>query len=233
MRKGRIFILFCLILVLVDIIGIKLYCDAKIDLVEVPVATVDIYARTKVEKEMISYIEVPSVYVKENAYMLEEDIVGKYTELGYKIEKGSLFYIGDLFYEGELPDVPSMKLKKGQTAFTLPVDLVKLSGNSIAVDQKVDVYVSIDQNQAAPTVDCLLKAVRVVSVKDRNGIDVQDETSTHVPYVAVLAVNNDQINYLKVAERIGDIDILAPAVNYSQLEESVLNENSAVLKSLK
>lgn len=233
MRKGRILVLFCFLLLLIDVIGMKWYCDLKINLIKVPIAAVDIHARSKISENMIAYIEIPAAYVHEAAYLMTEDILGKYTELGNKIEKGSPFYIGNLFYEGELPDAPSLKLKKGQTAFTLPVDLVKLSGNSITVDQKVDLYVAIDQTQAAPVVDNLLKAVRVVSVKDRNGIDVQDDASSHVPYVAVLAVNDDQINYLKIAQRIGEIDILAPSQNYSHLEESILNEQSSVLKWLK
>lgn len=232
MRKGRIFLVFMIGLIILDVIGMKWYCDFKIDMIEIPVASKDIYARTKIDESMIDYIEVPSAYVKDNAYVNEEDIIGKYSELGYKIEKGSLFYIGDLFHEGELPDAPSLKLKKGQTAFTLPVDLVKLAGNSIVEGQKVDVYISIDQAKGTPVVDNLIKAVRVLSVKDRNGVDINDEDSSHVPYVAILAINDEQITYLKVAERIGEIDIMAPSVNYAQGEESILNESSAVLTLL-
>lgn len=232
MQMRRRFFCVLLLLVIGDVVWIHWYCKQAIDLISVPVAACDIYARTQIDASMLEYVELPSAYVQDHAYRKEEDIIGKYTELGYKIEKGSLFYTGSLFREKDLPDAPSLKLKKGQTAFTLPVDLVKLSGNTITEDQKVDIYVSIDQSKGAPLVDKLIQAVRVVGIKDRNGYDISDAASSHIPYVAILAVDDDQIMYLKKAERIGEIDILAPSMQYPYEEESILNEESSILSHL-
>lgn len=233
MHKKRIFIFMMVLIMLMDFIFIRWYCNQKIDLIEIPVANRDIPARTKIDETLFDYVEIPSAYIDSNAYLLAEDIVDKYTDLGNTIRKGSPFYIGDLYHEKELPDAPSMKLKKGQTAFPLSVDLVKFSGNTISEDQKVDVYVTIEQTKGTPIVDNVIKAVRVIGIKDRNGIDIQDETSSHVPYVVLLAINDDLIQYLKVAERIGDIDILAPSTNYADGEESLFNDQSEVLQYIR
>lgn len=233
MRKGRIIFLGFVFIFLLDLIFVKWYCDDKINMVEVPVATMDIAERTKIDESMIEYIFVPAAYVRDYAFKNSDEIIGKYTDLGGSITKGSLFYHSALFYEDDLPDAPSLKLKKGQTAFSLPVDLVKLSGNTITEGQKVDVYVTIDQAKGTPAVDNLIRAVRVLDVKDRNGIDIDDEASSHVPYVAILAIDDELINYVKVAERIGMIDILAPSTDYENDQESMLNEHSSVLYLLK
>ena len=71
-----------------------------------------------------------------------------------------------------------------------------------------------------------------MGIKDRNGYDISDADSSHIPYVAILAVNDEQIMYLKKAERIGEIDILAPSMQYLYEEESILNEESSILSHL-
>ncbi len=93
---------------------------------------------------MIAYKEIPSIFTDESCAMNEEEILDKITEIEGKIPKGSLFYKQMLFDETELPDYPSLKLKAGQSSFSLGTDLLKSSGNSLTANQKVDLYVTIE-----------------------------------------------------------------------------------------
>ncbi len=97
-------------LLIVNVLVFKVLFDKTIDLKKVPVAATTIEPRTKIEKEMITYKEIPSVFTDENCAFDEEDIIGKYTEIEGKIPAGSLFYTSMLFDEEELPDYPALKL---------------------------------------------------------------------------------------------------------------------------
>ena len=157
-------------LLLVNGLLFKVILDKTIDLKKVPVAAVTIEPRTQINKEMIAYKEIPSIFTDDSCAMSEEEILDKITEIEGKIPKGSLFYKQMLFDETELPDYPSLKLKAGQSSFSLGTDLLKSSGNSLTANQKVDLYVTIEMKKEKPVTDLLISSIRILSVKDRRGI---------------------------------------------------------------
>lgn len=218
-------------LLLVNGLLFKVILDKTIDLKKVPVAAVTIEPRTQINKEMIAYKEIPSIFTDESCAMNEEEILDKITEIEGKIPKGSLFYKQMLFDETELPDYPSLKLKAGQSSFSLGTDLLKSSGNSLTANQKVDLYVTIEPKKEKPVTDLLISSIRILSVKDRKGNLMGSKNSSNVPYVINLAVANEYVELLKIASKVGTIDLYAVADD-RESEECVFNEDSKVLDLL-
>ena len=218
-------------LLLVNGLLFKVILDKTIDLKKVPVAAVTIEPRTQINKEMIAYKEIPSIFTDDSCAMSEEEILDKITEIEGKIPKGSLFYKQMLFDETELPDYPSLKLKAGQSSFSLGTDLLKSSGNSLTANQKVDLYVTIEMKKEKPVTDLLISSIRILSVKDRKGNLMGSKNSSNVPYVINLAVANEYVELLKIASKVGTIDLHAVADD-RESEECVFNEESKVLDLL-
>ena len=223
---GIIGILF---LVLFNCLLFKIVLDKKLDLVEVPIAKQQIEPRTQIKSDMIEFIEVPRVLLNEDCVLDEKEAIHKYTEIEGIIPKGSLLYKSMLFDENELPDYPTLKLKEGQNVFSLPIDLIKSSGNSLTNNQLIDIYVTIPQRNANPISDLLLNHVRIINIVDRKGIDMK-ESETNIPSVINLAVNKEYVSLLIKASEMGTIDIYA--TTQTSEEECVLNTESTVLSKL-
>ena len=218
-----------LLLILINILAFNVCLNKKLDLVEVPVASVQIEPRTKIEETMIKMIEVPRALLNEDCVLDKKDAIHKYTEIEGIIPEGSLLYKSMLFDEEELPDYPALKLKEKQNVFTLPTDLVKSSGNSFTNNQMVDIYVTITPKKENPITERLLTSVRILNVIDRKGIDMKD-SELNIPSVINLAIHEEYISLLKKASEMGTIDIYATA--YPQNEECLLNTESAILPIL-
>lgn len=228
MKKSTGIVSIAILLVLNGLL-FKIALDKNLDLVEVPVAKVKIEPRTKIKEEMIETVKMPRVSLNEDCTISKKDIIGKISEIEGIIPKGSMFYTSMLFDESELPDYPALKLKEGQNVFSLASDLMKSSGNSLVNNQKVDIYVTIQQKKENPVTDLLLSSVRILNVLDKKGVDMR-VSELNVPSVINLAVNSDDLVLLKKASEMGRIDLFA--TSYPQEEECKLNEESAILPFL-
>ena len=220
-----------LLLVLLDMILVDKLAKNKLGLIEVYVAKHDISSRKEITAEDVGKIYVPNIYVNDNAYTDIDDIVGKYTDIQGKIPKGSLFYKSMLYNKEELSDYPSLELLENQVAYSLACDILSLQGNSIVKDQRVDIYVTLTKNFDIPFVDKLVSDARVIAIKDNKGYDIDHPKSTGIPYIIILALNDNSIEYLAKAEKVGSIKLIASSNSYSDLEAS-LNENSMLLTYL-
>ena len=217
-------------LALINGLVFKIALDKTIDSVDVPVATQAIEARAQIKKGMITWISMPRLLIQEGVAKTEEEILDKYTEIEGKIPKGSLFYKEMLFEEKSLPDYPSLKLKEGQSSFALSSDLLKSSGNSLVANQRVDLYVTIEEKKEKPVSDLLFKDVRILRVIDRKGLSMDEEKSSKIPSVINLAIRSEQVEMLRIATKVGTIDLYA-IVSPGE-EESIFNEESKILPYL-
>ncbi len=222
-----------ILLVLINYLLFNLALSNKIALVEVYVANRNIYPRTEIKETDLKTIKIPKAYLIDKAVKKKSDIIGKYTEIQGMIPKGSLFYQEMLHDKNDLPDYPSLLLKSSQVSFAIQSDVVRSSGNTLTVGQKVDLYVTINRKDGPPIVDCLIKAVRITAIKDRNGLAISDSKSSKIPYVVVIAVEQSQVEYLKVATKIGALDLYGVNTSYQDNEESLLQKDSKVLEYLR
>ena len=77
----------------------------------------------------------------------------------------------------------------------------------------------------------MVSDARVIAIKDNKGYDIDHPKSTGIPYIIILALNDNSIEYLAKAEKVGSIKLIASSNSYSDLEAS-LNENSMLLTYL-
>lgn len=231
MNKKTVSLIGVISLIVINALLFKIALDKTIDLVEVPIANVEITPRSKIESEMISMMKVPRLYLNENTILDKSDAIGLYTDIEGIIPKGSLLYKSLLFKESDLPDYPSLKLKEGQSVFPLSTDLLKSSGNTFVANQKVDLHVSISRKKEAPLTDLFLKNVRVLNVLDRKGMDMKTST-TNIPYIINLAIDSQFIQDLKIASELGSIDLYA-SLSPNSDPECILFEESKVLSELR
>jgi len=221
-----------LLLAAVNFFLFKIALKNSLDLMEVYVARSSIGPRVQVTEDMIQTILIPSAYLNFNTFLNKEEIVGKWTDIQGMIPEGSLFYKTMLYDEKTLPDMPSLLLKENQVVYSMATDLISSAGNSLIPHQKVDIYCTIEPQRNKPIVDLLISNVRILSLKDRNGVDMQSEKSQPVPYVITIALDQDQISILSNAVKLGSIQMYASSSSYEYGEESVLNTDSLVLEYL-
>ena len=94
-------------------------------------------------------------------------------------------------------------------------------------------YIAKVDKVKVTTVECIIRNARIINVKDRNGLNVGEEDAKTVPSIVILAVNEEQVDLLRKAEEIGELDLYAPRSVYNDHEESVFNEESSLLGVLR
>lgn len=222
-------VVFCVGLLLVlDYVGVRAYITANEHLISVPCASRDIMPREQIKEGDITFVEIPYAYVNTAAYVQSKDIVGLYTDIQGMIPQGSLFYKDMLKEVGDLPDYPMTQLKRGESAFSMETDVVALSGNSIVSGQRVDLYVSITKDNSLVVMDKLVEHARVLSIKDRNGFELTDEQSNHIPYVITFALDANSFYYVNLAHKKGKIDVVVPSVTYGSMDSQLVEESRVI-----
>ena len=204
----------------------------KIEVQQIPVAKKTLAPRTRITAEDLTMIDVPKTYISANTLTKPEDIVGKYTQIYGFVPQGSPFFSEMLEKAVNLADYPSLLLKQGQVSYSLLSDLAKSAGNSLVAGQKVDLYVTVNLKDQPPITDCLVKAVRIIAVKDRSGMDVDRGKGTKIPYVILIAIDEGLVKYLKAAGKLGSIELLAVNANYAEDQECLLQADSPLLEYL-
>lgn len=212
-----------LLLIIVTIYGIQFKIKKELNLVTTFIAAHDISPRTKITEKDLIEVEVPHAFLLDFSINNKAELIGKYTDIQGKIPAGSIFYKSMLYDEKKLPDYPTLQLKENQTAFSLETDLEK-SGGCIA-GQRVDLLITISRNNGITMSDCLITGARLISVKDHNGLDLTDEKSNKIPYIAILAVKSEDAAILAKAKTIGEISLLASGKSY-QNDEAILCKES-------
>ena len=202
------------------ILASVVYSRITMDLVPAYVASHDIPPRTKITASDLTEIRIPSAYLAPGTYRRKEEILGRYTEIQGMIPAGSPFYANMLYEEDSLPDYPASQLKQGQAAYSLKTDLA--SAGSLTAGMRVDLYLTVDFHDSSHASQCLFQHVRIISLKDHQGIEITDERSTGMPYLAVIALNQKDVETMSVADEIGTVKMIASSSSYDSTKEAVL-----------
>lgn len=221
-----------LVLVLLNYFIFKIAVNREVNLTKIPVVKENIEPRKKISEEDIDYLEVPSIFINDSFYTNKEDIINKYTDIRSILPKSSVFYKQLLISEEDLPDYPAILLKENQVAYSMTTDLVKLSGNSIVVGQKVDLYSTYHERKNKPIVDLLVKSVRVIGVKDKKGLDISDPESLKIPHIVLLAIDKQLLPIVRGVEEIATLELIAYSYKGNEVGESIFNEEADILNYL-
>jgi Flp pilus assembly protein CpaB len=209
-------------------LGSRIYIDNRLELIDVPVAISDLSPRTQITESDIEVVKMPKAYLPQGLILDREILVGQYTLMSTTIPKGSFVYDTMVETLDEAKDYPSLLLKEGQVVYALEVDLKNTLGNTLQPFQSVDLYVSLVNNRVT-FVDQLISHVRILSLKDKNGKDI--EKPTDLPKLMLIALDQQQVTVLTKAIRLGDL-IITPSAKSDSDKESVLIEKTPLLKIL-
>lgn len=216
-------------LCLLAIGGSLLYIHNQLELVEVYVAKDELSARTFISENDIHKIKVPKAYLSEDAVLEKDQMLGKYVKIDASIPKGSLIYQSTIESLDESIDQPSLLLRNNQAVYAIDVSLTSTSGNTLQIGSKVDIYGTLKVGRETK-VDLLFKQVRVISVKDKNGNEV-DRKSNQMPKLLLVAFDQIEIPLITKLIAMGEITITPTAEFFSE-DECVLNEQSLLLEIL-
>ena len=226
-NKSRFIIVGIILCIALVSFGVSiLYVNHELELVEVYVAKENLSARTLLNDSVIKMIKVPKAYLSDTVFLKKEDIVGKYIKLNSSIPKGSLFYRFNIEKIEDAIDEPALLLNVNQAVFAIDVNISSTSGNTLQKGSKIDIYAIIKSNRDT-VVDLLFKQVRVLSIKDKNGNEVNNETN-QIPKIMLVAIDQNEIPILTKVIAMGDITI-TPTSEFFSDEECILYEESIVL----
>jgi len=199
-----------------------IYINHELELVEVYVANDNLVARTQIDQDSIKLIKIPKAYLSDQVVLKKNDIVGKYVKLNTSIPEGSLVYESSIERLDDTIDKPALLLKVNQAVFALDVNMSSTAGNTIQAGSKIDIYGTIKNNRET-IVDLLFKQVRVLSIKDKNGNEVDNKTN-QVPKIMLIAVDQEEIPILTKVIAVGDITI-TPTSEFFSEEECILYDS--------
>lgn len=209
--------------------GSLLYIHNQLELVEVYVAKDVITARTRIHEDQLRKIKVPKAYLSDDAILNKDQLIGKYVKIYASIPKGSLVYGSTIESLSESIDQPSLLLRENQAVYAIDVSLSSTSGNTLQIGSKVDIYGTIKVGRDTK-VDLLFKQVRVISVKDKNGNEV-DRKNNQMPKLLLLAFDQVEIPLITKLIAMGEITI-TPTAEFISDDECVLNDLSLLLDIL-
>lgn len=213
-----VIICICLISYGISII----YINHELELIEVYVANDNLVARTQIDQDSIKLIKIPKAYLSDQVVLKKNDIVGKYVKLNTSIPEGSLVYESSIEQLDDTIDKPALLLKVNQAVFALDVNMSSTAGNTIQAGSKIDIYGTIKNNRET-IVDLLFKQVRVLSIKDKNGNEVDNKTN-QVPKIMLIAVDQEEIPILTKVIAVGDITI-TPTSEFFSEDECILYDS--------
>lgn len=163
---------------------------------QIPVATVTIQPRTKIDNSMVEFVSVATILVQNNVYQNMNDVIDKYTNYNTVIPAGSPFYKEALVRESDLPDSALIQLENGQVPYNFPVNMQSTYYNSIYPNNYIDIYMKATNEEGTLMVGKLIENIKVLAVKDSQGRHVFENTEeTRTPAVLIFGVN-DELNIL-------------------------------------
>ena len=212
-------VIFC-VLTLITLVyyACHLYVKKEINLKTTYIAKHDIPPRSKISESDVLTVQLAEAYIVAESYQDIEEIVGKYTDIQGMIPAGSMFYKSMLYDAKDIPDDAFSQLRNGQAAFVLQTDMSQLG--SIQPGNRVDLYVTIEQKDKAPITGCLLEGIRVISIKDHKGLDIDHPDSTKTPYITELAINREDIELVSLAQEVGKLRLFSSTNPYDVNQEA-------------
>ena len=197
--------------------------------VQVPVASHQLYQRSLLSKEDLSYIEVPKAFIQEDVLIDEDEILGQYVKLSYTVPKGSLIYKGAL--EKEIGDLALTLLQYGEVSYDLYTGEVKVNTGNLNVGNNVDIYLTIKTNEKTLS-DVLLEDCRVIGLYDSQGRQIRSyETDARIAIVSI-AVEKSHVNLLNKALMVGSVSVLMSDGTYEVNARAKANEEAEVFSYL-
>ena len=201
--------LICAILgLLVLFIGYNRAVNSAVQPVRVFYAKQNIQPRTLITDAMIGEINVPQAAIDEmgqgNIITDKDDIIGKKANINAFIPQGSMFYIGSVVDEKDLPDAAVYNIKKGETLYQLSVNMNSSYARTIVPGGYIDIYIRTTDSSGKARVGKFVENVKVLGVLTSNSQDAFENTDEiRTPAFIHFAVPDETFIYLTSANQLG------------------------------
>lgn len=205
-NKNTITILGVLIGVVVLYVGYNWRVTKSIQPVRVPFSNVTMISGTKIVAENIGYASVPKDMIKNmgNLKTNVNEIVGQLVSYDSKIPQNGFFFTENLISEDEMPDSVFSNIQDGYTIYKLSVNYDSTYGNSIFPGDKIDLYLSSQDEESKVIYGRIIKQIQVLAVKDSKGQNVfADKDNPTESAILMFAVPENLFLLLKKAEKLG------------------------------
>ncbi len=233
MKKIKIqWVVGVLILIVFNVLLFDIAVKRSIDYIEIPVAAKMLSSRSKIDESSFRMQRVPSALVEGNVITDKNELIDRWVKYSVTLAQGSFFYQEYIEDASDSADYPQLMLKEGQGVASLAVDLLISAGNTLLPDQFVDIVFTSKDKRKPIISDVIFRSVRVLAVKDRNGLNMDDPKSQKVPAVVLLALNQEDIPPFIHAQILGDIDLIIKVVNEYYPDEAICNFESQVWRLL-
>jgi hypothetical protein len=207
-NKNTVTIIGVFLGVLVLYLGYNYRIQQAIRPVRMPYATETIQPRTKINEDMIGFIDVPPVRLKGNIIKNASEIINKYVNVNTVIPEGSLFYKDTIVNFNELPDAALIDIPVGMIPYNFKVDIESTYGNSIFPNNKIDIYFKGINTKGDIMVGKFIENIKVLAVKDRQGRHVFENTEeARTPSTLIFAVPEEIHILLRSASYMKDQEV--------------------------
>lgn len=203
--------------------------EKDLSMVQIPVAKKTLYYRTEITEKDLVYLKLPKAFVTEEMILDQEEIIGKVVSENFMIAEGSFFNKEMIDDTSVIQDKAVFSLKKGQAAYSINTDFIQTLGSTLQINQKIDLYCMISNRNESPLVDLLVEAVRIIDIKDRKGLALDDPQGTGVAGVIVVAVDQSLIPLLTMANEQGTLQLVVTEQAWNEKKECILNEKSVLM----
>lgn len=231
-KKKSILVLSIGMILVLNISGSMIAIHALTKTVEVIVVSETLGPRSMIESKHVSVISMPKNTVPTNVFLDESDVVGKFVSFDASLYRGMFFFVDAIESIDTVNDAPLLRLKEGQVAVSIGVDVLKSIGNTLLPGQYVDLVHTFVIRNGNPIVDTIFNDVRVLAIKDRYGLDMSDSKSQKVPHVILLAINHSDANDFYLALRKGQMDLVPLPSGRFVENESTINKESIIWRLL-
>ena len=204
--------LLALVLAVTNYLIYPAFLNRRFDLLEVAVVNNQIKPNTKITKEDIDYITFPIKALPTNIYINQDEIIDKFTTEQMTLVKGSFFYKEMLVDTLTTSKNFNLKLKESEFAFSLSITSESGLMGKLEQGEYIDLFFQASEksNEDKIIIGKLMEHIRIIDT-------IRDESKQFEQLI--LAVKEDDIDYLLAAKSIGTI---IPYVNWR------INENNPV-----
>ncbi len=205
-NKNTVTVIGVVLAILILYFGYNWRIRQAIQPVRMPYALVTIQPRERITENMIGYTEVPPRMIMGNIIRNPNLILGRYANYNTVIPAGSLFYQDAVVNIADLPDSAFINIPVGYTPFNFPVNIDTTYGNSIFPGNYINLYFKAFNEEGKIIIGKLAENIEVLSVKDRSGRHVFENTQTErVPSNIIFAIPEEIHLLLRKAMFLGNV----------------------------
>ncbi len=165
----------------------------------------DLVQREKIEAHHLEEISIPKKILNETMIRTKENIVGRYVRLGHTLYKGQILDRRDFEHFDDSQGKPLLLLEPEEVLMSAEASMVNTGGNLLRAGDYVNLSVRVREFDGSGKIIPLLKGVRIVNVRDRDGHEIE---AGKQPNVLSFAIPQKLENIVHKALEMGDLSVV-------------------------